>query len=41
MEFITVVLYEQGEQREILVPANADLTRLWLYADEIRIKEKE
>jgi hypothetical protein len=42
MEFITVILYERGETREILVPADADLP-LWKLAEEgkLLIKEKE
>jgi hypothetical protein len=43
IEFIIVILYERGETREILVPADADLP-LWKLAEEGKImlaKEKE
>jgi hypothetical protein len=41
MEYISFILYDQGEQTEIFVPSDVDITKLWMYVDKIKIKEEE
>jgi hypothetical protein len=39
MELIPYVIYENGERREVLIPSDADPTRLW--ETQIYLKEEE